>query len=73
MSELFEALINENKKLITCNKVLRQKLSIAVEGLKVLFSDGDINGIPRKTLEAIEDCNEELPQDNNIKQKKIDK
>ena len=66
--KLYEA----NKKLKKEKKVLEDKLSIAIEGLEVLLCDGNINGIPQKTLEAIKSF-EELPQDKTIKQDKNEK
>ena len=64
---VIEGLTAECEKTHKENKVLKEQLSIAKEGLKVLFSDGNINGIPQKTLEEIESCNIDLPQkkDNN--------
>ena len=46
---LYEAI----KKLEKEKKVLEDKLSVAIEGLEVLLCDGNMNGIPQKTLEAI--------------------
>ena len=57
-------LYESNKKLKKEKKALEDKLSIAIEGLEVLLCDGNINGIPQKTLEAIKSL-EELPQDTN--------
>ena len=66
---LYEAI----KKLEKEKKVLEDKLSIAIEGLEVLKSDGNIIGIPQKTLDEIKLQDEELPQDkSNVKQDKID-
>jgi len=69
MSELLESLIAENKKLRHTISVISEKLSIAIEGLKALASDGNILSIPQKTLDEIESCSIDLPQDkdNNIK------
>ena len=55
MTNLIESLLNENKKL-------RKQISIATEGLKALASDGNILGIPQKTLDEIESSTD-LPQD----------
>ena len=60
---LYEAI----KKLEEEKKALEEQLSIAIEGLEVLFSSGNINGIPQKTLEAIKSL-EELPQDTNTQE-----
>ena len=65
MSSLLQAIINENKRLSRLNKALEKKLSVAIEGLEVLVSDGDILGIPQKTLNEINLLDKELPQDNN--------
>ena len=62
---LYEAI----KKLEKEKKALEDKLSIAIEGLEVLLCDGNINGIPQKTLEAIKSL-EELPQDTNTEEDK---
>ena len=50
--------------------VLKAKLSVATEGLEVLLSDGNMNGIPQKTLEAMKSYDEELPQDTNTEKDK---
>ena len=50
MSDILESLALEVAKLKKENNVLSTKLSIAIEGLEVLKSDGNINGIPQKTL-----------------------
>ena len=59
MSELLESLVIENKKLLEHNKILATQISIAVEGLKALVSIGDIAGIPQKSLQAMEECEQE--------------
>lgn len=61
---LLESLIEENKRLSKANKLLSDKLSVAIEGLEVLFSAGNIAGIPLKTLEAIKSYDKDLPQKN---------
>ena len=67
MTDLFESMASEILRLKRENTSLSKKLSVAIEGLEVLLSDGNINGIPQKTLEEIESCNTDLPQkkDNN--------
>ncbi len=65
MSDILESLALEVAKLKKENNVLSTKLSIAIEGLEVLKSDGNINGIPQKTLEEIFLQDKELPQDTN--------
>ena len=65
MSDILESLALEVAKLKKENKVLSTKLSIAIAGLEVLKSDGNINGIPQKTLEEIFLQDKELPQDTN--------
>ena len=62
MSELLESLIEENKRLKGEISELSEKLSIAIEGLEALASDGNILGIPQKTLDEIK-SNSDLPQD----------
>ena len=52
-------------KLKKENNILSTKLSIAIEGLEVLKSDGNINGIPQKTLDEIILQDKDLPQDTN--------
>ena len=68
MTDLIESLLEENKRLKKENSILYEKLCIAMEGLKALASDGNILGIPQKTLDEIESCNTDLPQieDSNI-------
>ena len=65
MSDILESLALEVAKLKKENNVLSTKLSIAIAGLEVLKSDGNINGIPQKTLEEIFLQDKELPQDTN--------
>ena len=65
MSDILESLALEVAKLKKENNVLSTKLSIAIEGLEVLKSDGNINGIPQKTLDEIFLQDQELPQDTN--------
>ena len=69
LTSVIKGLTAECEKLHKENKLLNDKLSIAIEGLEVLFSDGNINGIPQKTLEAIKSL-EELPQDTNTEENK---
>ena len=63
MSDLFESMASEILRLKRENTSLSKKLSVAIEGLEVLLSDGNINGIPQKTLEEIKSYDQELPQD----------
>ena len=65
MSEVLKTLVLEIEKLKKENNILSTKLSIAIEGLEVLKSDGNINGIPQKTLDEIFLQDQELPQDPN--------
>ena len=69
---VIESLTSECERLHKENKVLKDKLSVAIEGLKVLVSDGDILGIPQKTLNEIYSLDESLPQNNNVKKEEID-
>ena len=62
MTDLIESLLEENKRLKKENSILYEKLCIAMEGLKALASDGNILGIPQKTLDEIESSTD-LPQD----------
>ena len=62
MSEVLKTLVLEIEKLKKENNILSTKLSIAIEGLEVLKSDGNINGIPQKTLDEIFLQDQELPQ-----------
>ena len=64
MSELLKSLVNENQRLKNEVSILSEKLSIAIEGLKALASDGNILSIPQKTLDEIESSTD-LPQDKN--------
>ena len=63
MSDLFESMANEIMKLKKENSLLSKKLSIAIEGFEVLKSDGNILGIPQKTLDEIKSYDQKLPQD----------
>ena len=72
MSDLFETMAKEIVRLKKENTLLSKKLSIAIEGLEVLKSDGNIIGIPQKTLDEIKLQDEELPQDSDVEQDKID-
>ena len=65
MSEVLKTLVLEIEKLKKENIILSTKLSIAIEGLEVLKSDGNINSIPQKTLDEIFLQDQELPQDTN--------
>ena len=65
MSEILQTLALEIERLKKENNILSTKLSIAIEGLEVLKSDGNINGIPQKTLDEIFLQDQELPQDTN--------
>ena len=65
MSDLLQSLLGEVQGLKEKNEVLSNKLSIALEGLKALASDGNILGIPQKTLDEITSLDGELPQDTN--------
>ncbi len=66
---IIKSLSDECERLQKENRLLRDKLSVAIEGLEVLFSDGNINGIPQKTLEEIKHL-EELPQGTNTEEDK---
>ena len=57
-----EILRNEVFKLSAMNHELQDKLSIAIEGLKALISDGIQSGIAQDTLEEIKKL--DLPQEN---------
>ena len=60
--ELLKSFLIENKRLLRHNKVLAEQISIAVEGLEALISVGDVAGIPKKTLEAMKKCEQEILQ-----------
>ena len=65
------AIIDENyiEKINLENKKLNQKLSVALQGLKALESDGNFLGIPQKTLKEINSYDEELPQNANTEER----
>ena len=63
MSEVLKTLVLEIEKLKKENNILSTKLSIAIEGLEVLKSDGNINSIPQKTLDEIFLQDQDLPQE----------
>ena len=69
MTDLFESMASEILRLKRENTSLSKKLSVAIEGLEVLLSDGNINGIPQKTLEEIKSYDKELPQNANTEEK----
>ena len=68
--EAIDSLYSSLKKALSENVVLKAKLSVATEGLEVLLSDGNMNGIPQKTLEPMKSYDEELPQDTNTEEDK---
>ena len=70
LTSVIKGLTAECEKLHKENKVLKAKLSVAREALEVLLCDGNMNGIPQKTLEAIKSYNQELPQDTNTEENK---
>ena len=57
------AISKENARLYKENKNLSKKLAIAIEGLNALVSSGVMSDITQKTLQAIKDCDEDLPQE----------
>ena len=57
------AISKENARLYKENKSLSKKLAIAIEGLNALISSGVMSDITQKTLQAIKDCDEDLPQE----------
>jgi len=63
MTDILESLVLEINTLKKQNNVISKKLSVAIEGLEVLLSDGNINGIPQKTLEEIKSFDKDLPQE----------
>ena len=63
--ELLKNFLIENKKLSKHNKILAEQISIATEGLEALVSIGDIAGISKKTLEAMEKCEQEILQNDD--------
>ena len=69
MTDLFESMASEILRLKRENTSLSKKLSVAIEGLEVLLSDGNINGIPQKTLEEIKSYDKELPQNANTEER----
>ena len=67
--EVFIAIVKQCEKLTKENKKLNQKLSVALQGLKALESDGNFLGIPQKTLKEINSYDEELPQNANTEER----
>ena len=57
------AISKENARLYKENKKLFNQLAIAIEGLNALVSSGVMSDITQKTLQAIKDCDEDLPQE----------
>ena len=58
-------LLKINNSLGKENELLATKLAIAIEGLEAIISEGSDNlKIAEKTLEAMNDCNKEIPRDN---------
>ena len=57
------AISKENARLYKENKKLFNQLAIAIEGLNALISSGVMSDITQKTLQAIKDCEEDLPQE----------
>ena len=57
------AISKENTRLCEENKKLSNQLAIAIEGLNALISSGVMSDITQKTLQAIKDCDEDLPQE----------
>ena len=53
----------ENTRLYKENKKLSNQLAVAIEGLNALVSSGVMSDITQKTLQAIKDCDEDLPQE----------
>ena len=59
-------LLKINHSLGKENELLTTKLAIAIEGLEAIISEGSDNlKIAEKTLEAMNDCNRDIPQDNS--------
>ena len=71
MSDLFESMASEISRLKKENSLLDKKLSVAIDGLEVLLSAGNIAGIPQKTLEEIKSYDKDLPQDDNLNEQDI--
>ena len=63
MNELEQNILAENKKLSEHNKLLSSQLAIAIEGLNALILAGTTLEIPEQTLQAMKNCEEDLPQD----------
>ena len=56
-------LMNINQQLGIELQSLVKKLDVAIVGLKAIISEGSDNlNIAEKTIKAIKDCDEELPQ-----------
>ena len=68
-NHVFMELARECERLTKENKILNQKLSVALQGLKALESDGNFLRIPQKTLEEIKSNDKELPQNANTEEK----
>ena len=64
-TSVFMALVKQSEFLAKENSILNKKLSVALQGLKALESDGNFLGIPQKTLKEIESYDKELPQNTN--------
>ena len=61
MNDFFED--KYDKDLENRIAILIKKLNIAIVGLEAIISEGSDNlNIAEKTIKAIEDCDEELPQ-----------
>ena len=62
-------LININHQLGKQIRLYSMKLAIAIEGLEAIISDGSDNlKIAEKTLEAMQDCDKQFPQEQSEKE-----
>jgi len=71
---IIKGLSDECERLQKENKVLKKKLSIALEGFDVIISMGESSAnVVKRMQEAMEDCDKKLPQGiNKIRGNKTD-
>ena len=61
---IIKGLTTECERFQKENRVLKQKLSIALDGLEVIISMNDSSAnVVKRIKEAIADCDKKLPQD----------
>ena len=58
-----------NNALGNHNRLLIMKLAVAIQGLEAIISEGSDNlRIAKKTIEAIDDCDKNFPQEQSEKE-----